>query len=76
MLPNIQYPPAKRLRRSFGALAKAEVLYGGQVQQGMSNDDVFGLCKMTAPNFTKVNTLFSFYIRYWILDIRHSILRE
>jgi len=40
-LPNIQYPPAKRLRRSFGALAKAEVLYGGQVQQGMSNDEIF-----------------------------------
>ena len=25
------FPPAKLLRRSFGALAKAEVLYGGQV---------------------------------------------
>ena len=38
---NIQYPPAKLLRRSFGALAKAEVLYGGQVEQGMHNDEVF-----------------------------------
>ena len=40
-IANIQFPPAKLLRRSFGALAKAEVLYGGQVEQGMSNDEVF-----------------------------------
>jgi hypothetical protein len=38
---NIEYPPAKHLRRSFGALAKAEVLYGGQVEQEISNDEVF-----------------------------------
>ncbi len=38
---NIEYPPAKLLRRSFGALAKAEVLYGGQVERGISKSRGF-----------------------------------
>jgi hypothetical protein len=70
-ISNIQFPPAKLLRRSFGALAKAEVLYGGQVEQGMPNDEVFsslplvyGSAIFHGKSNPKSNQLFSFYIRY------------
>jgi hypothetical protein len=75
---NIQFPPAKRLRRSFGALAKAEVLYGGQVQQGMPNDEGFSPPIYTAAINSTVNPTRKqtgcfpsmFNIQYWIFDIQ------
>jgi hypothetical protein len=79
-LLNVQYPHAKRLRRSFGALAKAEVSYGGQVDHGMSNDEVFSSMSLGAiwqfpiswriqPNMQPFS--FSFYIRQSIFNIEY-----
>jgi hypothetical protein len=77
LIPNIQFSPAKLLRRNFGAIAKAEVLYGGQVQQGMSNDEGSPLYHgyTTAPYSTTNSTRGHtdcfpsiFDIEYWIFN--------
>jgi hypothetical protein len=38
--PKFECPPVKLLRRSFGVLAKAKVLYGGQIEIRNNNKNV------------------------------------
>jgi hypothetical protein len=66
-IPNIQFPPAK-------------VLYGGQVEQGLSNDEVFsslpfGIWQHHIPRKIQPKDKPAVFLLYSTLDIRYSTHR-